>query len=233
MPARNRDDYLGDPPLIVDVYNRLPRRLKAAIEEVYSYIGAKPYVELLANSPLRQRGWFKSAYNVPIDENDNPLPWAPYSFIDFVGERLNDSIRVFEFGSGYSTEWYAIRTDEVIAVEHDEDWFNEVKGSLPDNAQVILRNKDEYANAIEDYGTFDIVVIDGLDRVNCARAAISYLSSSGVIIWDDTYNRNYEEGFEILFEDGYQELFFQGMGPVTANLQRTSIFYKYDNCLSI
>ena len=44
---------------------------------------------------------------MPIDKNSNPLPWVTYGFIDFISERLNKSIDVFEYGSGNSTLWYA------------------------------------------------------------------------------------------------------------------------------
>ena len=41
--------------------------------------------------------------NRPVDKNGEPLPWLNYSLIRLLDERLNKSLRVFEYGSGFST----------------------------------------------------------------------------------------------------------------------------------
>ncbi len=37
---------------------------------------------------------------------------------------LNKNSKVFEWGSGMSTIWYANRVKEVVAIEHNKEWYN-------------------------------------------------------------------------------------------------------------
>src|ERR1700722_2721923 len=72
-------------------------------------------------------GWFNAFDSKsPVDDYHNPLPWVTYSFIDFIKERLNKKHRVFEFGSGNSTYFYAKLAAKVVSVEHDRSWYNKL-----------------------------------------------------------------------------------------------------------
>lgn len=233
MTRRKRSEFIGDPPLTTRVYRCLPDSLTSLVTKLMVSSGTASYVQLLFNSPLRRRGWFKSFHDAPTDSDGEPIPWAPYAFIDFMSERISSSARVFEYGSGFSTAWYADRAAEVVAVEDDSDWHEKVDKMLQSNAEVLHREANEYSEAIEEFGDFDIVVIDGPYRSECVRSAIDHLSPEGVVVWDDTYSESHEEGYELLKNEEFRELFFQGMGPMTANLQRTSVFYRDENCLDI
>lgn len=219
---------------IFSAYNTLPRSVKTIPNSIMDYIDIQKYLLLLFNSPLRTRGWFESYNGIPQEANNGPLPWYSYAAIDFIEERLSNDIRVFEYGSGSSTYWYANLIEEVVAVEHDTKWAERVREFTPSNATIIHRdNKLDYLEGPFEFGDFDIVVIDGQFRSDCAAYAVEALSEEGVIIWDDTHNDEFSSGYQELQNKGFKEIFFQGMGPVTATLQRTSVFYRRGNCLDI
>lgn len=192
-----------------------------------------PHFYLLFDSMLRERGWFRCFQGTPVDEQGDPIPWMPYALIDFLDDRLTADLRVFEYGSGNSTRWFADHVNEVVAVEDDKEWFDRIRSSTPPNADIIHRTGDDYPAAIDKHGEFDVVVVDGSDRVTCAEMAIEHLTPGGIVLWDDSNEAEYQSKIEDLKGDGFKECFFAGLGPVTTNRQRTSVLYKQENCLNI
>lgn len=190
---------------------------------------------------LRKKGWFKSCREgVPIDASGRPLPWYTYSAIDFLEPRLTKNHRVFEYGCGYSTLWFANRVGSVVAVEDSMEWAQIVKGQVPENGSVIYRGgKDNYIREVSKYGLFDIVVIDGSYRTECVEYVVPSLSDEGVIIWDDIEWRTKEDyrqlkpEYEELIEHGFSILPFYGLKPDGGGISGTAIFYRTNNCLGI
>jgi hypothetical protein len=160
-----------------------------------------------------------------------------YPATAFLERRVNGSLRVFEYGSGNSTLWWAKRVAFVAAAEHDRRWAEKIRPALPANAQlhcVPLDPPGFYANSIRlANGPFDIVVNDGRDRVNCARAALAALNGRGVIVWDNSDRDEYAEGYRILANHGFRRVDFEGLGPTNAIPWTTSIFYRDGNCLGL
>ena len=107
---------------------------------------------------------------------------------------------LFEFGSGYSTLFYSKLVRTVISVEHDKVWFNLMESKIPDNVSLIYKEKDidgNYCRSITEFKQeFDVVVVDGRDRVNCAKQAIGKVSKIGVIILDDSGRERYLEAID-------------------------------------
>jgi hypothetical protein len=202
-----------------------PKRLSALL----SY-GHKGY--------LSQIGWFNAFdQQQAIDKNGNPIPWVTYSFIDFIRPRLNKSLSMFEYGSGNSTLFYATFLKRVVSVEHDQKWFNKIVGSKAPNAEMIYTNlvrNGEYAQKAKLLGEqFDIIVVDGRDRVNCCKYGVDALSDRGVIVLDDSERKVYDEARTFLTEKGFKELYLSGISPGLFYYKATSIFYKNENCLGI
>lgn len=202
-----------------------PARLKALLS-----FGHKGY--------LNSIGWF-TAFDrkQAVDAGGKALPWVTYSFIDFIRHRLNKTLNVFEYGSGSSTEFYAERAGTVTSVEHDKDWFDLVSKSNPANAEIIfceLKRDGEYARKAKTLGKeFDIIIVDGRDRVNCCKYSIDALSAKGVIVLDDSERRDYNAARVFLTQHGFKELSFSGISPGLFYLKATSVFYKSINCLDI
>lgn len=192
----------------------------------------------LRKGHLKNVGWFKSfRVGEPVDSDGNPIPWMTYSAINFIEKRINKEMTVFEYGCGNSTLWWSNRVKHVISCEHNRNWYEKMRSIIPCNVELYhieLQYGDEYSKKVsENMGRFDIIVIDGRDRVNCSKNCLLSLKRNGVIIWDNSDRESYEEGYNYLLQNGYKRLDFEGMGPVNVDSWSTSIFYKEENCLGI
>ncbi len=183
-------------------------------------------------------GWFK-AFDTQqaVDGNGLPIPWVTYSFIDFIKPRLTKELSIFEYGSGNSTLFYAKNIRRVVSVEHDEAWYHKIVKEKANNAEMIFCKLD-IAGAYSKKSAsldekFDIIIVDGRDRVNCCKHGIDGLNEGGVIVLDDSERPNYEEARIFLKQQGFKELSFSGISPGLFYEKATSVFYKTNNCLDI
>ena len=148
-------------------------------------------ISMYAFGYFNEIGWINSLKKqMPMDENFNPLPWVTYGFIDFISERLNNSMDIFEYGSGNSTLWYAIRVNSIISVEHDRAWFDKIKKNMPKNSNIYYQEL-EYGGLYSQFSSqldrkFSMVIVDGRDRVCCIKNAINSIKDDGVIVLDDS-----------------------------------------------
>lgn len=187
---------------------------------------------------LNDIGWFKAFESKsPVDGDGNPIPWVTYSFIDFIKERLRKQHTVFEFGSGNSTFFYAKYAGLVVSVEHDKDWFEKIVKSKPENSEMIfcelVKGGDYCHMPVKLEEKFDIIIVDGRDRVNCCKQAVNALSADGVIVLDDSERDKYRQAVDFLINSGFKHLSFSGISPGLFYRKSTSVFYKSDNCLGI
>ena len=187
---------------------------------------------------LSEIGWFKSFESKsPIGLNSEPIPWVTYSFIDFIADRINKEHTVFEFGSGNSTFYYAQRAQKVVSVEHDKAWFDKISSSTPANSEMIfceLQKNGDYSKMPESLGSkFDIIIVDGRDRVNCCLHSLGALSEQGVVVLDDSEREHYAAAIDFFKQEGFRELSFSGISPGLFYRKSTSVFYKDKNCLGI
>lgn len=202
-----------------------PKRLAALL----SY-GHKGYLSTI--------GWFTAFdHHQAVDADNHPIPWVTYSFIDFIKNRLHKELTIFEYGSGNSTLFYAKRVKRVVSVEHDEAWFQKIVAEKAPNAEMIftkLEVNGEYSQKAKLLSEkFDVIIVDGRDRVNCCKHSIGALSNRGVLILDDSERKVYEEARTFLKGNGFKELSFSGISPGLFYNKATSVFYKAENCLDI
>ena len=193
---------------------------------------------LYRGGPLKDDGWFRSnREKASVDANGNPIPWITYPAIEFLGKRINKQMSVFEFGCGNSTLWWASRVKEIISVEHDKRWYEKFAPIVPQNVTinyVALEDGGAYAKKISAYEKqFDIIIIDGRDRINCVVSALDSIKKEGVIIWDNSDRNKYQRGIKLLMDNGFRKIAFIGMGPVANLKSETGIFYRDNNVLNI
>ena len=96
--------------------------MKKIIETLFPQLALhyKAYKRLIKNerSYLYLSGWMKSIKESSlIDKNGRQIPWMNYCVIQFLKHKLKKDFILFEFGSGYSTRFYADRVSAVISVE--------------------------------------------------------------------------------------------------------------------
>lgn len=114
-----------------------------------------------------------------------------------------DKIKVLEWGSGYSTNYFTRLLDAVgveyewTSMEHDPGWYNHVKKLCGDNPRIrlILAQKDskEY---LEPKGKYDLIYVDGRNRVKCLEYAKNIIKKGGVVLLHDAERERYHKAFE-------------------------------------
>jgi hypothetical protein len=197
----------------------------------------KRSLQLLA--ALRGLGWHDGIRRrTPIVGGTRSQPWFTYPSIAWLEPRLLSSDRVFEFGSGNSTLWFAERVTEVVSVEHDPAWIKQLEPFLPSNVSLLFRpthgeehvshsnGPSTYVSAIDAGGPFDVIVIDGVERNACALYAPEHLSSDGLILYDNSDRPGARKAVEELGRAGFGRVDFVGFPPSNGNLQCTSIFLR-------
>ena len=212
--------------------------IRVAGYHVLRMLGLYPFYVLRGWGYLRDNGWFRSLKEQrSVDAEGNPIPWVAYAALHFLEPRLTKDMSVFEYGCGYSTLWWAKRVRKVVSCEHDRAWYGKISSLAPPNAEVIYLEHEAdgaYGRCAAEYGeSFDIIVVDGVDRANCGRRSVETLTRSGVMIWDDAEQPAFAEGQALLSARGFKRLDIEGMKPLTSCGATTSIFYRSDNCLGI
>jgi len=186
---------------------------------------------------LGKMGWFRSVVETAsVNDRGEPIPWITYPSIQFIEPRLRPDMSVFEYGSGFSTRWWAKRVQRVVSCEHDREWYERTRADVPANVQMIhaTREQHEYSNQILHYtNEFDVIVIDGRDRVLCARNSVAALKSTGVILWDNAERAEYQPGCQSLHEQGFRRVDFWGLSPMVIWENMTSLFYRDGNCMGL
>jgi Methyltransferase domain len=190
----------------------------------------------LRRSALDEWGWFNSIKKgFPCDEAGQPIPWISYAAVALLRSRVKGDWDIFEFGSGYSTLWWAKHCRSVTSSEHDAAWYDEIAKLLPENCTLLSTELGvEYPMAAKrTKKRFDVIVIDGRKRVRCALNSVECLKEEGVIVWDDTDREYYQEGLAKLVTLGFKRIDLVGMTPMLSTAKQTSILYRSPNVLDI
>jgi hypothetical protein len=130
-----------------------------------------------------------TTFNRTVFHKYSTVPWLAFPAIDHL-ERQISGKRVFEFGSGMSTLWFAKRCRQVVSVESDSHWHQVVTEQCRAMQNVRIINapsREEYLAAISNAGgKFDLILVDGLYRSDCLNLARAYLNPGGLVVVDDT-----------------------------------------------
>ena len=168
---------------------------------------------------------------VCTDKDGNALPWYTYPAIEYLSQFDYRQKNVFEFGCGYSSLFWANRAKKVISIEDNPEWFAKWRKEFCcSNLDIRLRDEGEnYYKAIcEDTKKYDVIIIDGKCRAECAAHAILKLNDNGMIILDDSdrvnTSREYVDAIRILKEHNLIQVDFYGFCPLNNYTKTTSLF---------
>ncbi|MBP5399300.1 MAG: SAM-dependent methyltransferase [Alphaproteobacteria bacterium] len=167
------------------------------------------------------------------DKDGNPIPWYTYPAIEYLSQFDYSKLKIFEFGCGYSSAFWAERAKRVVSIEDKTDWFEKWKSEFRyENLDIRWRDEGEgYDAAIfEDNEKYDVIVIDGKRRKECAAAAVKALNDGGMIILDDSDRINtseeYVQAVKILREADLLQVDFYGFCPMNCYTKTTSVFFS-------
>lgn len=180
------------------------------------------------------------------------LPWATYGAINWLTNHLTNEMSIFEWGSGGSTIFFAKRVKQVVTIEHDSLWYQQVTHTIERKAHrnILFRlveplqsnhvdewylstgamytglSFEQYIKTIDDYpnGFFDIVVVDGRARPGCIKHAVSKIKNGGYLILDNSERHEYKVGCDLLSE--WKNVKIWGPGPYSSSPWETRIWQK-------
>lgn len=143
----------------------------------------------------------------------NTQPWIALAAVKDIYEHLPHARRILEYGGGSSTTWLLHHAPhaEVTTVEHDDTWLKLLRSSVaahpawakrwrclqvPNQAAGKCRGADgrfydNYVCAGEKHAPFDMIIVDGRARSDCARQALKMLRPGGMLVLDDAERKRY------------------------------------------
>jgi hypothetical protein len=162
----------------------------------WTIIGQGPLRENASTSP-GQIAAVMRLHNSPPPQRIVARPrWADDA-VDWLDTHLDSTCNVLEYGSGDSTLWLTQRARAVTSVEHSPlwlawGWSRYERMGHPGNLTLCMvpdgENEDYIApQAVTDNGPYNLVAVDGVAAVECARAAIERgtLAKGGALIFND------------------------------------------------
>jgi hypothetical protein len=180
------------------------------------------------------------------------LPWMTYGAIEWLSKHLQPHMRLFEWGSGGSTAFFAKRVEQVVTVEHDAAWYQTVVEKLnqqgysntslalieptsPTRSDPWYRSTDprytdltfsRYVGSIDQYPNeyFDIVVVDGRARPDCIRHAVPKIKRGGYLLLDNSERVEYEKGWDVVRH--WDSLRMWGPGPYNEEPWETRVWRR-------
>ena len=119
------------------------------------------------------------------------LPWLNYTAIWRLSKIISPDFRALEFGSGFSTLWFARRCGQLISVEDDAAWHRIVAAQL---VAAGLSHVDYRHRSEADYCSLadipeksqHLVIVDGSRRNDCARLALEKARPGGYVFLDNS-----------------------------------------------
>jgi hypothetical protein len=95
------------------------------------------YERSYANNYLSPKGWQLSVELHQSINNNGPVPWITYPAHMMLERIVAPHHRVFEYGAGNSSLWWARRAAQVVSVEHDAGWADTVSARGPSHLKVV------------------------------------------------------------------------------------------------
>jgi hypothetical protein len=163
-----------------------------------------------------------------VDKSGLPIPWYTYPTIEFLSHLDLSSFKVFEYGSGNSTLWWAARSKQVTSVEDNELWYKKIKHLLKKNVEYHLEI-DSHKYSTMATNDFEVYIVDGKYRRECLNHIVNLevekKKGGGAIMLILDNSDRYPNKLKFLKEKlGWMQIDFHGFGPINSYTWTTSIF---------
>ncbi len=179
-----------------------------------------------------------------VESIDEHLPSMSFAAIRFLNNYIRGkrNLKVFEFGSGGSTNFFLRKRCDLVSVESSEVQYENLKKTrlvvkavqhkltyvpdvynegVIDNSQIDNKKTSKkyntslsYAEHIDEYPEkcFDIILIYGADRLNCLRKSVSKVKEGGLIIFPKSDSAKYHLMHDIV-PDSWRKSVIRGVDP--------------------
>lgn len=136
------------------------------------------------------------------------IPWMSTEEINLIESFLKPNMTMLEWGSGGSTIKFSQKVSKYYSIEHVKDWYTKVNKELvnlkldnkvnnfliePDYPRTLPTKYREFKTYIEYVDQlnimFDVVLIDGRARAQCAKKVLKYLKDDAVVFIHDFWAR--------------------------------------------
>jgi predicted O-methyltransferase YrrM len=166
--------------------------------------------------------------------DDNP--WIAPEAVSFLKATIKEDWKIFEFGSGWSTLFYASRAGSVISLEHDPAWYDRIGARITtggiSNCDLRLVELDGFPNTIKAFkdDSFNLIVVDcdewkdGEGRLSCIAAAKPKVLPGGYLMVDDSDRPEYQEAEALL--SGWKKERIVGVKPFPLHAVETTLFRR-------
>ena len=154
-------------------------------------------------------------------------------------KHIKPDMKIFEYGSGSSTAYFASKVSQVVSVECYPERYNKNQNMINSSVhyKLIEPIKDSkpfpyshesygsvddefahfsfenYVNYIKEYSDrfFDIILINGRARASCIRAAVPKTKLGGYIILNDSERYVYQNAIELFLKEYPHQKFGEGV----------------------
>ena len=144
-------------------------------------------------------------------------PWMSQREINTIIKYLHKTDTMLEYGCGGSTIHFCDYVAEYYSIEHNPEWYHKMSKIAkpntkiyhidrdhitPENTRIIAKNWDglDTSSRSKDFNSyihfpknlkkiFDVVLVDGRARPECAKFIFDYLKDDGILFIHDYWNR--------------------------------------------
>jgi hypothetical protein len=184
---------------------------------------------------LRDIGWFHALENIYLKDNRGDLiPKLSYPMIMLLNKVLSKEMKVLDFGTGFSTAYFAQKCEDVTVFEYSPFWNIIMSHRLPENVSWVL-TESEKSDFINQKDLYHILLIDCKNsrKAEALSLGLKKIKSNGVIIVDDSEDMLESDLFNLIQSKGYKRLDYWGIYPEEFNNKCSTLFYKEDNIIRI
>jgi hypothetical protein len=170
--------------------------------------------------------WQSIRTGIPVGGQGQPVPWITFPALDYLSRLDFSQANILEYGGGQSSLWWAARARTVTTVEGRAQWAEVIRSKAPENLRLIgpVEGSDYVETPLQEGRVFEVIVIDGFLRPECARASLPFLVEQGLLVLDNSdWNA---PTCEWLRSQGMMQIDFHGFGPVNDYTWCTSVFMR-------
>lgn len=205
------------------------RLCERAIHHFFPRVGKA--VRILQILFFRRALWQSMVTGMPADGRGQPVPWLTFPALDYLSRLDFSQANVLEYGGGQSSLWWAARARTVTTVEGRAAWAGMIRSKAPANLHLIgpVEGPEYVESPLQEGRMYEVVVIDGFLRPECARASLPFLAEHGLLILDNSdWNA---PTCSWLRAQGMMQIDFHGFGPVNDYTWCTSVFLRQKSAL--